>query len=298
MTNSITPKNYINSPVARQRINEMLHERAPQFIVSLLSLINSSEALQKSDPATILNAAMTAASLDLPINQNLGFAYIIPYKNKEGKYMAQFQMGYKGFIQLAQRSGQFQTLNVTVVKEGEIEQEDLLTGEMHFSWTKDKADREKKKAIGYVAYMRLTNGFTKSLYMTVEELKAHGTRYSQNFKKYNSGLWAEDFDAMASKTVIKLLLSKYAPMTTDMQKAQIADQGVIKDDGDVEYVDNTPETAEQIARSKEISRIKAHIAKCKTTVELESCQESMLDLKDDELKQLYEDKYDQLNKVS
>ena len=306
MTTSITLKQYVQSDAVRDRIKEMLDKRAPQFIVSLLSTVNSNDALQKCEPASVLNAAMTAASLDLPINQNLGFAYIIPYNSKVKKIVngkevwetvtkAQFQMGYKGFIQLAQRSGSFRTINVTDVREGEIESNDRLTGEIKFKW----ADaREKLKVIGYIGYIELVNGFRKSLYMTVEELKAHGTRYSQNFKKYNSGLWAEDFDAMASKTVIKLLLSKYAPMTTEMQTAQIADQGIVREDGEVEYPDNTPITAEQVAKQKETDRIKTHIAKCNTTEELESCQEAMLDLKDDQLKKLYDDKYDQLNKVS
>lgn len=301
MTKEITLKQYVSNPAVRDRIKEMLQDKAPQFIVSLLATANSNEALQRCEPPSVLNAAMTAAALDLPINQNLGFAYIIPYKQKQkdGSYkeLAQFQMGYKGYIQLSQRSGQFRTINVTDVREGEIENMDRLTGEIKFKWSEN---RDQLAIIGYVGYMELVNGFRKSLYMTMDDLKAHGIKYSQNFRKYKTGLWADDFDAMATKTVVKMLLSKYAPMNTQMQQAQLADQAIIKDDGDVEYVDNEKKiiTAQEVAREKEIERIKAHIQKCNTTIELQSCQEAMEDLKDASLKKLYDEKYDQLQKVS
>jgi len=220
--------------------------------------------------------------MDLPINQNLGFAYIIPYKGN-----AQFQMGYKGFIQLAQRSGQFKTINVSDVRTGEITKIDRLSGEIQFEW---KEDRLKLPVIGYVGYMELTNGFKKTLYMTIEELKAHGLRFSQTMKK-GFGLWTSDFDAMASKTVIKLLLAKYAPLTVDMQTAQLADQAIIKGQDEFEYTDNVPELPEEVAKEKEKERLKKHINDSKSVKELNKCLEF---LADDETKKLYQEKLKEL----
>ncbi len=195
-----------SSPYMQDKFKEVLGRKSAGFIASLLSVVSTNDLLSQADPKSILNAAMIAATLDLPINQNLGFAYIIPYNDrKSGMVLAQFQMGYKGFIQLSMRSGQFKTINVTDVKEGEIEGRNRLTGEIKFSW-KD-AGRDKLKTIGYVAYMSLINGFEKTLYMTVEELQNHGMQYSQSMKK-GYGLWKDDFDAMASKTVTKFLLSR------------------------------------------------------------------------------------------
>lgn len=224
----------------QDKFKEVLGRKSAGFIASLLSVVSTNDLLSQADPKSILNAAMIAATLDLPINQNLGFAYIIPYNDrKSGLVLAQFQMGYKGFIQLSMRSGQFKTINVSDVKEGEIVTRNRLTGEIQFSW-KD-AGRDSLKTVGYVAYMSLINGFEKTLYMTVEELQKHGMQYSQSMKK-GYGLWKDDFDAMASKTVIKFLLSKYAPLTTEMQTATLADQAVVTGEDQFEYVDNKPES--------------------------------------------------------
>ena len=280
MTNEITVKKYISSPAVMGKIKELLHNRSSQFVVSLLSTLNTSPALAQCDPQSVLTAAMTAASLDLPINQNLGYAYMIPYKN-----MAQLQLGYKAFIQLAQRSGQFKTLNVSDVRTGEITHIDRLTGEILFDWIED---RNKLPVVGYVGYMELLNGFKKTMYMTVDELKAHGMRFSQTMKR-GSGLWKEDFDAMASKTVIKLLLSKYAPLSVDMQTATLADQSVISAENEYEYVDNTPVLSEEVASDKERDRIVKHITTSKNKEELMACYNAIGD-DDDELKNKYAEK--------
>lgn len=281
--NNLTVKDFINNPSVKDRIKENLQERSSQFIVSLLSAINTNEALSKCDPKTVLNAAMTAASLNLPINQNLGFAYMIPYKG-----VAQLQLGYKAFIQLAQRSGQFKTINVSDVREGEITHMDRLTGEIIFEWIEE--NREKLPIIGYVGYMELLNGFRKTLYMTKSELNAHGMRFSQTMKS-GYGLWKTDFDAMASKTVIKLLLAKYAPLTVDMQKAQLADQSIVKGDNEFEYVDNTPELAADIAKDKEKVRLQKHITDSKNVIELQACEEFIVDA---ETMKIYDDKFNEL----
>ena len=283
METKITIKQYIQSPDVKTRIKELLKEREPQFVISLLSAVNSNPTLANCSPQSIMNAAMTAASMDLPINQNLGFAYIIPYKG-----LAQFQMGYKGFIQLAQRSGQFKTINVSDVRKGEIKKINRLSGEIVFEWIED---RLKLPVVGYVGYMELTNGFKKTLYMTVEELKAHGLRFSQTMKK-GFGLWTSDFDAMASKTVIKLLLAKYAPLTVDMQTAQLADQSIIKGEGNFEYVDNVPELPEAVAKDKEKERLIKHIKDSKTVKELEECKEFIIE---EEVKKLYDEKLAKLS---
>lgn len=235
-------KTYFNQESVKDRFSEMLGKRASQFITTVLQIANSNEQLKSADPATLYSAAITAAALDLPVNPNLGFAYIVPYKGN-----AAFQLGYKGFVQLALRSGLFETINVTDVKEGEIVNFDRLTGEITYHWTME--DRDLKKTIGYAAYFELLTGFKKSLYMSVPELERHGKSFSQTYKK-GFGMWKDNFDAMAKKTVLKLLLSRYAPLTIEMQTAQIADQSIIKDPEtlEVNYYDNTPEklTLEEI----------------------------------------------------
>ena len=236
MTNEVT--RYIKDENVGKRINELLKDRAPQFTTTLMAALNSNKALNNCDPQSVVTAALTAASMDLPINQNLGFAYLIPYKNKDGD-VCQFQMGYKGFIQLAQRSGYYKTINATEVREGEIAKIDRLSGEIEFEWIEDEKEREKAKIIGYVAYLKLLNGFEKSLYWSVEKCKAHATRFSKSFK-FGGGLWKDDFESMAIKTVLKQLISKYGPLNTQLQEAIVKDQTI-----NGEYIDN-PDYSEPI----------------------------------------------------
>ena len=190
---------------------------------------------------------MMAATLDLPINNNLGFAYIVPYKRKfkngQGQWTetleAQFQMGYKGFIQLAQRSGQFARIAATPVYQGQLISANPLLG-YEFDWTVEN----KGEAIGYVAFFKLLNGFTAELYMSTADVKKHAGKYSQSFK-YGSGVWKDNFEAMALKTVTKLLLSKQAPLSIDMQTAQLADQSIVHDveNSDFKYIDHSDAVA-------------------------------------------------------
>lgn len=222
---------YVKQDAVSQRLNELLGKRAPQFVTSLVSAVNANTMLAGCKPESVLTAALTAASLDLPINQNLGFAYLIPYKNKGGE-VCQFQMGYKGFIQLAQRSGYYKTINATDVREGELVGFDRLSGDLKFEWLDDKK-RNNAKVVGYVAYFQLLNGFEKSLFMTSDELEKHAQKYSKNYAKYKSGLWADNFDSMAKKTVLKLLISKFGPLNTQLEDAIQKDQTA-----DDEYVDN------------------------------------------------------------
>lgn len=249
---------YVRSGAVQQRLEALLNKRAGQFTTSLMSLVNSNPTLQQCSPETVLKSAITAAAMDLPIDPNLGFAYIIPYNNKvkveqttkgadgneitktveKWEMQAQFQMGYKGFIQLAQRSGHYKTINVEDVREGELTSRDRLSGEMQFAWIEDDTKRAKTKVIGYVAYFKLQTGFEKMLYMSLAEVTAHAKKYSKSYAK-GYGLWAEKdgFQFMAKKTVLKLLISKYGSMSTQMQEAILADQSAIDEDG-FNYVDN------------------------------------------------------------
>lgn len=221
------------------RLKEMIGKRASGFVTSVLSAIQSNNMLQNADPNSVYMSAMMAASLDLPINSNLGHAYIIPYntRQQDGSYksVAQFQIGYKGFKQLAIRSGQFKFLSEAVVYEGQLIEENPLTG-FKFDWSAKSSD----KVLGYVSYFKLINGFESTVYLTSEEVDKHASRYSKTYKqKY--GLWNTDRDKMALKTVTKLNLSKNAPLSIEMQRATISDQAIIKDFEDmdsVEYPDN------------------------------------------------------------
>jgi recombination protein RecT len=243
MTTEIQKKNDIKALFqmddVKQKFNEILGRRSASFITSIMQIVASNDLLKNADATSVYQCAIVSATLDLPLNNNLGFAYIVPYKQKQtdGSYkvVATFQVGYKGFIQLSQRSGQFQTISATPIYEGQLISENPLTG-YTFDFTK-----KSTIVIGYAAYFKLINGFEKTLYMTVNDLKTHGGKYSQTFKK-GHGLWKDEFDSMATKTVLKLLLSKFAPLSIDMQKAVIADQAVINDSEtmDVEYSDNQP----------------------------------------------------------
>lgn len=226
-------KSLLSQDSVKRRFEEMLGRRAAGFMSSIINLVNSDVNLQKCDPKKVLGCAAIAASMDLPIDRNLGFAWIIPYKdNRKGTVEPQFQMGYKGFIQLAMRSGQYKTINAAEVYEGEIKYHNRFTGEIEF----DPEGRKSDKIIGYVAYFKLINGFEKYHYMTVEQIKAHAKRYSQGYGKPWSR-WTTDFEAMALKTVLKLLLSKYGILSIEMQTALQADQAAVTqtDEGAFEF---------------------------------------------------------------
>lgn len=233
------------NPKTQDYLQQVLSEKKSAFVNNITALVANDVKLQACEPISLMYAGIKATALDLPLDANLGFAYVIPYNNrKAGKTEAQFQMGYKGFIQLAIRSGQFKTLNVTDVKEGELKEVNLLTGEIAFEAHPNRAEL---KTIGYVAYFRLINGFEKTLYMDAKEMDKHAKTYSQTYSSKNdyvrkASKWTTDFDAMAKKTVIKLLLSRYAPLSVEMQSAITSDQAVMDDKG-THYIDHT--TAEE-----------------------------------------------------
>lgn len=241
MSNLKTFNQKITDPRTQEYLQNVLSEKKSSFVNNIIALVANNVKLQECEPMSLMHAGIKATALDLPLDTNLGFAYVIPYKNnKEKKTEAQFQIGYKGFIQLAIRSGQFKTINVTDVKEGELIHWDMLSGEVVFQ---AKPNREELKTIGYAAYFRLTNGFEKTLYSTVESIDKHAKTYSQTYSSktdwvQKSSKWNTDFDAMAKKTVLKLLLSKYAPLSVEMRDAITSDQAIIEGENKLKYVDN------------------------------------------------------------
>ena len=252
-----TTKSFFEQAFIKKRFEDLLGKRSSSFLTSVLQVVASNELLAKADPMSIFNASLMAATLDLPINNNLGFAYIVPYAGK-----AQFQLGYKGFIQLAQRSGQFKTISATPIYEGQLVESNPLTGfRFDFSVTSDKV-------IGFAAYFELLNGFQKTFFMPIDKMEAHGKKFSKTFEK-NSSLWKTDFEGMGVKTVIKLLLSKYAPLSIEMQKAVIIDQAVInnEDATDITYIDN-----EDVEIDKEDERIIKMLRDCTTVMQVDAIQ--------------------------
>ena len=230
-----TLKGMLEMPAYKNKFNEMLGKKAAGFMSSIIAVANNNKLLAKAEPSTVIGAAAQAAMLDLPINQSLGFAYIVPYKGA-----AQFQLGYKGYIQLAQRSGQYVDIGAKTVYEGELEYENRLLDKFRFG------ERTGDKVIGYLAYFRLTNGFEKMLFMTLDEMQAHAKKYSQNYKGGTDKWGLADFNVMAEKTVLKRLLSKFGPLSIEsvqMSQALSNDGGVISmnKDGDFD-VDFSGET--------------------------------------------------------
>ena len=270
----------LQSDMVKGRLQEILGKRASTFATSLIQISNSSDMLKKAEPTSLLNAALLATTLDLPLNNSLGHAWIVPFNNKQkdGTYRveAQFQIGFKGLKNLAIRSGQFKELVAKAVYEGQVVDDDSFLG-YKFDWK----NKSSEKVIGYASYFKLISGFESTFYMTVEELEAHGKKYSQTFKKYGSGLWKDDFDKMCLKTISKLHLnSGEAPLSIEMRSAVTADQSVVKNyDGeetiDVDYVDNTqPQKVEISDEEKAIAQFKEVLLTISNLDELKSMEES------------------------
>lgn len=253
------------------RFNQLLGKKAPGFISSILQVVHSNDLLSKADPSTVLNAAVTAAILDLPINQNLGYAWIVPYKGQ-----AQFQMGWKGYVQLAQRTGEYKSINVIEVYENQFKGFNRMTEEIEGDFSIEGSG----DVVGYVAYFKMLNGFEKTTYWTVEAIKKHAKKYSKAYGKGSISPWndKDQFHEMAKKTALKNLLSKYGLLSIEMQRANISDQAVINDPDtfDVDYVDNSTgrENAGDLAASKELDNFKEF---AKTLNSLKDVDSAMLE---------------------
>lgn len=232
-----TLRELFNNPIIKTKIEQLVGKNSATFATSVMQIANSNTMLRTADPTSIFNAACMAATLNLPLQNGLGFAYIVPFKNnKERKVEAQFQIGYKGFIQLAQRSGQFKRLVALPVYKKQLLKKDFING-FEFDW--EQEPEKDENPIGYYAYFKLVNDFSAELYMSHDDIVKHAQRYSQTFKK-GFGVWHDNFEAMALKTVMKLLLSKQAPLSVEMQQAVLADQAVVKDveNQEFNYADN------------------------------------------------------------
>lgn len=226
----------------KTKFEEVLGKKSGQFLTSIVNATRGNTKLQECDAGSIISAGLVAATCDLPIDSNLGFAAIVPYGNK-----AQFQMMYKGFVQLAIRSGQYRDINVSEVYEDELVSYNPITGKLQFAEDFEKctqrAEGKRENVIGYYANFSLLTGYSKGLYMTKAEVENHAKQYSAAYqndikKGWTSSYWSKDFDSMAKKTVLKLLLSKWGVLSIEMQKAIIDDQKVYEDEDKESYADN------------------------------------------------------------
>nr|WP_309101656.1 recombinase RecT [Fredinandcohnia onubensis] len=220
--NSLGLKALLNTPTMQKKFDQVLNKKAPQFMASLLNLYNGDPNIQAAEPMSIVSSAMVAASLDLPIDKNLGYAWIVPfYDSKKGYKVAQFQLGYKGYIQLALRTGQYKAINVIEVREGELVKWNRLTEELELDL--DAATSEK--VIGYCGYFKLINGFEKTVYWTKDQLEEHRIKFNKaKDKKSLNNVWRSDYDAMAMKTVLRNMLGKWGILSIEMQKALNEDE--------------------------------------------------------------------------
>lgn len=226
----------VQNPKTQDYLASVLAEKKSQYVNNIVALVANSDNLQQCEPQSIMFAGIKATALNLPLDPNLGYAYIVPYWDNSTTprtRKAQFQIGYKGLIQLALRSGQMLRLNTTDIREGELVEQNILTGDMT---VRQVPDRMNKKIIGYAAYMKLTNGFEKSFYSTREQIEDFANTRSKQKDRNGRliGTWVSDFDAMAKKTVLKALL-KYAPLSTEMMDALSNDQ-----DGDITISEEMP----------------------------------------------------------
>ena len=267
---------YLTGDAVKQRINQVIGGKDGQrFISAVVSAVQTNPGLQECTNQSILSAALLGESLKLSPSPQLGQYYMVPFNDKDRGKVAQFQLGYKGYIQLAIRSGQYKKLNVLAIKEGELVKFDPLNEEIEVKLIEDEEQREVAETIGYYAMFEYTNGFRKAIYWSKNKMLAHADKYSQAFSanggivktKYGekkkvsysdfiagnydlkdswmySSFWYKDFDGMAYKTMLRQLISKWGIMSIDMASAIDADMAVINEDGTKDYVDNDPDIIE------------------------------------------------------
>lgn len=235
---------YLTQDAVKNQISSVVGgKNGTRFISSIVSAVQATPALQECSNSSILSAALLGEALNLSPSPQLGQVYLVPYDNKnKGVKEAQFQLGYKGYIQLAIRSGQYKKLNVLAIKEGELIRFDPLNEEIEVRLIEDGYTREETKTIGYYAMFEYTNGFRKAMYWSREKMEAHAKKYSSGYKKdLEKGtqwtFWAKDFDGMAYKTMLRQLISKWGIMSIDLIQAIDADMAVIREDGTADYVE-------------------------------------------------------------
>lgn len=242
---------FMASDAVKQKINQMMSSKeGGKFITSLISLVANNPAIAKCDHSTILASALLGESLKLSASPQLGQFYIVPFNDtKNNRTVAQFQLGYKGYIQLAIRSGYYKKLNVLAIKEGELKQYNPLDETLEVNLIEDDEIREQTPTIGYYAMFEYQNGFTKTLYWSKAKMQAHAQKYSQSYRKdlknkTSWSYWAKDFDGMAFKTMLRQLISKWGLMSIDFQTAITNDMAVITEQGQPQFVDNQEDIIE------------------------------------------------------
>ena len=251
--------NFLTNQYVKQKIIEVVGRDSQKFMTAILSAVTNNSALQECDQMSILNCAFLGEGLKLSPSPQLGQYYMVPFKdNKKGIKVAQFQLGYKGYIQLAERSGYYKKINVLAIKDGELIKYDPLNEEIEVSIIEDEEIREETPTIGYYAMFEYANGFRKAMYWSKKKMLAHADRYSQAFNKESyqkilegkipqedmwkySSYWYKDFDGMAFKTMLRQLISKWGIMSIEMQRAYDNDMASIQDDGQPYYIENDSE---------------------------------------------------------
>lgn len=246
----VQSKPKFSSFVRQENVQKMILEVVggkdkDRFVTSIVSAVSINPALSDCEFSTIVSAALLGQALNLSPSPQLGQYYMVPYNDRDRGKVAQFQMGYKGYIQLAMRSGQYKKLNVLDIKEGELKHFDPLNEDIEAMLIEDPEARENAQTVGYYAMFELVNGFRKTLYWSKGKMKAHAKKYSQGYasdlrnnKQYT--FWSKDFDGMAFKTMLRQLISKWGPTSIEMQSAFESDMGVVTDNGQITYVDNEP----------------------------------------------------------
>lgn len=238
-------KGFLQNEDIKKRFLAVLGNKAPLFMSSLVNAVSGNNQLQRCNVQSIMAAAFVAASFDLPIDKNLGLAALVPYNGN-----CQFQLMYKGFVQLAIRTGAYERMNCSEVYEDELEVYNPITGECkfveNFNECVDRKNGDDSKVVGYYAWFKLKTGFVKELYMSKEEIMNHATKYSKAYRYdlqngTKSSTWSTNFDAMAKKTVLKLLLSRWGMLSVKLQKALQDDQKTFNADGSSCYGDNQPD---------------------------------------------------------
>lgn len=245
---------FLAQDAMKKKINEMVGgEKGQQFVTSIISAVSTNPQLAECDNASIVSAALLGQALNLSPSPQLGQFYLVPFNdNKRGCKVAQFQIGYKGYIQLAIRSGQYKKLNVLAIKEGELIKYDPLDEDIEVKLIENEEEREKAETIGYYAMFEYLNGFRKTIYWSKQRMEAHALKYSMGYRaKKGYTFWEKDFDGMAYKTMLRQLISKWGIMSIDltMQKALESDMAVINDNGTYDYVDNN-EMANEIIETE------------------------------------------------
>lgn len=234
---------YLTQDAVKNQINNVIGGKDGQrFISAIVSAVNNNPALSECTNQSILSGALLGESLKLSPSPQLGQYYLVPFKDKNKGKVAQFQLGYKGYIQLAIRSGQYKKLNVLAIKEGELINFDPLNEEIEVKLIDDEEAREEAETIGYYAMFEYTNGFRKAIYWSKKKMEAHALKYSKGYQaKKGYTFWEKDFDGMAFKTMLRQLISKWGIMSIEMQSAIDSDMAVINEDGTKDYVDNEPD---------------------------------------------------------